>query len=37
MKQSMDVVEFSRKNGRNLLRMVKYLALSRPEEKPEGE
>jgi serine/threonine-protein kinase RsbW len=37
MKQSMDVVEFRRKNGRNLLRMVKYLASSRPEEKPEGE
>jgi serine/threonine-protein kinase RsbW len=37
MKQSMDVVEFRRKNGRNLLRMVKYLAPSRPEEKPEGE
>jgi len=37
MKQSMDVVEFSRKNGKNLLRMVKYLAPSTPEEKPEGE
>jgi serine/threonine-protein kinase RsbW len=37
MKQGMDVVEFRRKNGRNLLRMVKYLASSRPEEKPEGE
>jgi serine/threonine-protein kinase RsbW len=37
MKQSMDVVEFRRKNGKNLLRMVKYLAPSRPEAKPEGE
>ncbi len=37
MKQSMDVVEFRRKNGKNLLRMVKYLAPSKPEEKPEGE
>jgi serine/threonine-protein kinase RsbW len=37
MKQSMDVVEFRRKNGKNLLRMVKYLAPSRPEEKPKGE
>jgi serine/threonine-protein kinase RsbW len=37
MKQSMDVVEFRRNNGKNLLRMVKYLAPSRPEEKPEGE
>jgi len=37
MKESMDVVEFSRKNGKNLLRMVKYLAPSKPEEKPEGE
>ena len=31
MKESMDVVEFSRKNGKNLLRMVKYLAPSKPE------
>jgi len=37
IKQSMDVVEFRRKNGKNLLRMVKYLAPSKPEEKPEGE
>jgi serine/threonine-protein kinase RsbW len=36
MKQSMDVVEFSRKNGKNLLRMVKYLAPPQPEEKQEG-
>ena len=37
IRQSMDVVEFSRKNGKNLLRMVKYLAPSKPEEKLEGE
>lgn len=37
MKQSMDVVEFRRDNGKNLLRMVKYLAPSGPEKKPEGE
>lgn len=37
MKQSMDVVEFSRKNGKNLLRMVKYLASARPDDTPEGE
>ncbi len=37
MKQSMDVVEFRRKHGKNLLRMVKYLASSQPEQKPEGE
>jgi serine/threonine-protein kinase RsbW len=36
MKQSMDIVEFSRENGRNLLRMVKYLVHSEPEEKLEG-
>jgi anti-sigma regulatory factor (Ser/Thr protein kinase) len=36
MKQSMDVVEFSRKKGKNFLRMVKYLAPSKPEEKQEG-
>jgi serine/threonine-protein kinase RsbW len=33
IKASMDVVEFSRKNGKNLLRMVKYLAPSKPEQK----
>jgi hypothetical protein len=33
----MDVVEFRRKNGKNLLRMVKYLAPSKPEEKIQGE
>ncbi len=37
MKQSMDVVEFRRKNGKNLLRMVKYLAPSKPEEKSQGD
>lgn len=37
MKQSMDVVEFRRKNGKNLLRMVKYLAPSKPQVRPEGE
>jgi hypothetical protein len=37
MKQSMDIVEFSREEGKNLLRMVKYLAPSKPEEKLEGE
>ena len=36
MKQSMDVVEFRRKKGKNFLRMVKYLAPSKPEEKQEG-
>ncbi len=37
MKQSMDIVEFSREDGRNLVRMVKYLAPSKPEEKLAGE
>lgn len=37
MKQSMDVVEFGRKNGKNLLRMVKYLAPSKPDKKPQGD
>ena len=36
IKQSMDVVEFSRKNGRNFLRLVKYLAPSKPMG-PEGD
>jgi serine/threonine-protein kinase RsbW len=31
MRQSMDEVEFSRKNDKNLLRMVKYLEPARPE------
>lgn len=37
IKASMDIVEFSRKNGKNLLRLVKYLAPSKPEEKLGGE
>jgi serine/threonine-protein kinase RsbW len=37
MKQSMDVVEFRRKNGKNLLRMVKYLAPCKPKEESKGE
>jgi serine/threonine-protein kinase RsbW len=37
IKESMDVVEFSRKNDKNVLRMVKYLAPPGPEVKPEGE
>jgi serine/threonine-protein kinase RsbW len=37
IKASMDVVEFSRKNGKNLLRLVKYLAPSKPDEKLGGE
>ncbi len=37
MKQSMDIVEFSREDGKNLLRMVKYLAHSEPGEVLEGE
>jgi serine/threonine-protein kinase RsbW len=37
IKESMDVVEFSHKDGMNLLRMVKYLAPSKPEAKQEGE
>jgi serine/threonine-protein kinase RsbW len=32
MKQSMDVVEFNRKSGKNLLRMVKYLAPQQPDQ-----
>jgi anti-sigma regulatory factor (Ser/Thr protein kinase) len=37
MKQSMDVVEFRRNHGKNLLRMVKYLDSSTPVQKPQGE
>lgn len=37
MKQSMDVVEFQRKSGKNLLRMVKYLAPQKPEAVVQGE
>jgi anti-sigma regulatory factor (Ser/Thr protein kinase) len=36
MKQSMDVVEFHRENGKNLLRMVKYLTAPKPGEESEG-
>jgi anti-sigma regulatory factor (Ser/Thr protein kinase) len=36
MKQSMDVVEFRRKSGKNLLRMVKYLAASKPDYRTGG-
>ena len=37
MRQSMDEVEFSRKNGKNQVRLVKYLAPAEPPEKAEGE
>jgi serine/threonine-protein kinase RsbW len=37
MRQSMDVVEFRRRNGRNLLRLVKYLHRPKPEQKSRGE
>jgi serine/threonine-protein kinase RsbW len=37
IKESMDVVEFSRKNDRNILRLVKYLARKKPGESVEGE
>lgn len=37
MRQSMDKVEFSRKNGKNLLRMVKYLEPAGPGYRREGE
>jgi len=37
IKQSMDVVEFHRKSGKNLLRMVKYLTSRRPEVVSQGE
>ena len=37
MKQSMDVVEFHRKRGKNLLRMVKYLVPPQPEARSSGE
>jgi anti-sigma regulatory factor (Ser/Thr protein kinase) len=36
IKQSMDVVEFSRRDGKNFLRLVKYLT-PKPEQMPEGE
>jgi serine/threonine-protein kinase RsbW len=37
MRQSMDVVEFGRKNGKNELRMVKYRVPAAVVTKPEGE
>ena len=37
IKESMDVVEFSRKNGKNFLRLVKYLGPCKAEGMPEGE
>jgi len=37
IKQSMDVVEFHRKNGRNLLRLVKYVPPSQPANESQGE
>lgn len=37
MRQSMDEVEFSRKHGKNQLRMVKYLAIPKTESGSEGE
>ncbi|HKM80043.1 MAG TPA: ATP-binding protein [Candidatus Acidoferrum sp.] len=37
MRQSMDEVEFSRKKGKNQLRLVKYLAPAVPATAPEGE
>lgn len=36
IKQSMDVVEFTRKDDKNFLRLVKYLASSKAERKSEG-
>jgi len=33
----MDEVEFSRKHGKNQLRMVKYLALAKTESGSQGE
>jgi serine/threonine-protein kinase RsbW len=35
--ESMDEVEFSRKNGKNQLRMIKYIIPATPVAKPEGE
>jgi anti-sigma regulatory factor (Ser/Thr protein kinase) len=37
MRESMDEVEFSRKKGKNQLRLVKYLAPAAPARAPEGE
>lgn len=37
IRHSMDEVEFSRKHGKNQLRMVKYLAIPKTESRSEGE
>ena len=37
MRQGMDKVEFSRKHGKNQLRMVKYLAIPKTESGSQGE
>ena len=37
MRQGMDEVEFSRKHGKNQLRMVKYLAIAKTEPGSQGE
>lgn len=37
MRQSMDEVEFSHSNGKNQLRMVKYISPAAPAPVPEGE
>jgi len=37
IKQSMDVVEFSRKRGKNFLRLVKFLTVPRQDRSREGE
>jgi serine/threonine-protein kinase RsbW len=37
IRESMDVVEFSRKKGKNQLRLLKYLHPVAPEARPEGE
>jgi len=37
IRQSMDEVEFSRKHGKNQLRMVKYLATPKTESGSQGE
>ena len=37
IRQSMDEVEFSHKNGKNQLRMAKYIVPAAAEPKPEGE
>jgi serine/threonine-protein kinase RsbW len=37
IKESMDVVEFKRKNGKNFLRLVKFPSASKPQDKREGD